>query len=79
MAVINVPSNKNIELLDLEVHVIMCEQRRMLLEEKINAVSDRVKELESQRNVNKKLMFGAIASMVTGIVSTVVSLLARNL
>jgi hypothetical protein len=79
MAVINVPNNKNIELLDLEVHVIMCEQRRMLLEEKINAISDRVKELESQRNINKKLMFGAIGSMVTGVVSTVVSLLARNL
>ena len=79
MAVINVPNNKNIELLDLEVHVIMCEQRRMLLEEKINAISDRVKELESQRNINKKLMFGAIGSMVTGVISTVVYLLARNL
>jgi hypothetical protein len=79
MAVINVPSNKNIEFLDLEVHAIMCEQRRMLLEEKINTVSDRVKELESQRDSNKKLMLGAIISIVTGIVSTVVSLLARNL
>jgi hypothetical protein len=79
MAIINVPSNKNIEFLDLEVHAIMCEQRRMLLEEKINAVSDRVKELESQRDTNKKLMLGAIISIVTGIVSTVVSLLARNL
>ena len=79
MAVINVPSNKNIEFLDLEVHAIMCEQRRMILEEKINAVLDRVKELESQRDTNKKLVLGAIVSIVTGIVSTVVSLLARNL
>jgi hypothetical protein len=79
MAIINVPSNKNIEFLDLEVHAIMCEQRRMLLEEKISTVSDRVKELESQRDTNKKLMLGAIISIVTGIVSTVVSLLARNL
>ena len=79
MAVINVPNNKNIEFLDLEVHAIMCEQRRMILEEKINAVLDRVKELESQRDTNKKLVLGAIVSIVTGIVSTVVSLLARNL
>lgn len=79
MAVINLPNNKNIEFLDLEVHAIICEQRRMLLEEKINTVSDRIKELESQRDINKKLMLGAIISIVTGIVSTVVSLLARNL
>jgi hypothetical protein len=78
MAVINVPNNKNIEFLDLEVHVIMCEQRRMLLEEKINSISDRIKEMELQRDTNKRLMFGAIASIITGIVSTVVSLFARN-
>lgn len=79
MAVINVPNNKNIELLDLEVHVIMCEQRRMLLEEKIISLSNRVEELESQSSANKKLMLGAVMSIVTGIVSTVVSLLTRSL
>lgn len=79
MAVINVPSNKNIEFLDLEVHAIMCEQRRMILEEKINSVSARVKDLEAQEAINKRLMIGAIGSIITGIMSTIVSLLARNL
>lgn len=79
MAVINVPSNKNIEFLDLEVHAIMCEQRRMILEEKINSISSRVKDLEAQEAVNKRLMIGAIGSIITGVMSTIVSLLARHL
>jgi hypothetical protein len=78
MAVINVQSNKNIEFVDLEVHAIMCEQRRLALEEKINAVADRINEYEQQQLANKRLMLGAIVSIVTGIITTIVSLLARN-
>mgnify|MGYP000008643567 CR=1 FL=1 len=43
MAVINVRSNKNIEFVDLEVHAIICEQRRLALEEKINSTIARLK------------------------------------
>ena len=78
MAVINVQSNKNIEFLDLEVHAIMCEQRRLGLEEKINSVADRINDYEQQQLANKRLMLGAIVSIVTGIITTIVSLLARN-
>ena len=78
MAIINVPSNKNIEFLDLEVHAIMCEQRRLALEEKINSVVDRIEEYEQQQLANKRLMLGAIVSIATGIVTTIVSLIGRN-
>lgn len=78
MAIINVQSNKNIEFLDLEVHAIMCEQRRLALEEKINSVAARIDEYEQQQLANKRLMFGAIVSIATGIVTTIVSLLGRN-
>jgi hypothetical protein len=78
MAVINVQSNKNIEFVDLEVHVVMCEQRRLALEEKINAVADRINDYEQQQLANKRLVLGAIVSIVTGIITTVVSLVARN-
>ena len=78
MAIINVPSNKNIEFLDLEVHAIMCEQRRLALEEKINSVADRIEEYEQQQLANKRLMLGAIVSIATGIVTTIVSLVGRN-
>ena len=78
MAVINVRSNKNIEFVDLEVHAIMCEQRRLALEEKINAVSERIEEYEQQQLANKRLMLGAIVSIATGIVTTVVSLVGRH-
>lgn len=78
MALINVPSNKNIEFLDLEVHAIMCEQRRLILEEKIDAVADRIEDFEAQQLANKKLMFGAIVSILTGIVTTIVSLVGRH-
>ena len=78
MAIINVQSNKNIEFLDLEVHAIMCEQRRLALEEKINSVADRIEEYEQQQLANKRLMLGAIVSIATGIVTTIVSLIGRN-
>ena len=78
MAIINVPNNKNIEFLDLEVHAIMCEQRRLALEEKINSVADRLEEYEQQQLANKRLMLGAIVSIATGIVTTIVSLVGRH-
>ena len=78
MAIINVQSNKNIEFLDLEVHAIMCEQRRLALEEKVNAVANRIEEYEQQQLANKRLMLGAIVSIATGIVTTIVSLVGRH-
>lgn len=78
MGLINVQSNKNIEFLDLEVHAIMCEQRRLALEEKINSVAARIEEYEEQQKANKRLVLGAIVSIATGIVTTIVSLLGRN-
>lgn len=78
MAVINVHNNKNIEFTDLEVHAIMCEQRRLALEEKINVIAGRVKEYEQQQLANKRLMLGAIVSIATGIITTIVSLVGRS-
>ena len=78
MAVINVRSNKNIEFVDLEVHAIMCEQRRLALEEKINSVALRIEEYEQQQLANKRLMLGAIVPIATGIVTTIVSLVGRH-
>ena len=78
MAVINVRSNKNIEFVDLEVHAIMCEQRRLALEEKINVVAGRLEEYEQQQLANKRLMLGAIVSIATGIATTIVSLVGRH-
>jgi len=78
MGVINVRSDKNIEFVDLEVHVIMCEQRRLALEEKINSVEGRIKDYEQQQTANKRLMLGAIVSIATGIVTTIVSLVGRH-
>ena len=78
MAVINVRSDKNIEFVDLEVHAIICEQRRLALEEKINSIAVRIEEYEQQQLANKRLMLGAIVSIATGIVTTVVSLVGRH-
>ncbi len=78
MAIINVQSDKNIEFRDLEVHAIMCEQRRLALEEKINSVTNRIEEYEQQQLANKRLMLGSIVSIATGIVTTIVSLVGRH-
>lgn len=78
MSVITIASNKNIEFLDLEVHAIICEQRRLALEEKINIVADRIEKFELQQRTNKKLVLGIIISIATSIITTIVSLVARH-
>ena len=59
MALINVSSEKDIELTNLEAHVGLCNQRQKSLEGKIN-------ELTEQNKTYKKMIFRACIALVTG-------------
>ena len=75
MAVIPVFDNKNIETKDLEVHVAMCEYRRRLIEDKISNVEKDITVLNEQSALSRKLLLGAALSIITGVITTLVSLL----
>jgi hypothetical protein len=73
MAVITIPSNKHPEYSDLETHVLLCEHRRLALEEKIKNLEKEVEQIKAQNKTTKKLILGAVISIITGIMTTVFS------
>ena len=77
MAFISTPSYKNIELTDLEAHVLLSTQRREALEEKIKRVEDELKSIEDQQLVSRRLFVGSVVSILTGILSTVIAVMIR--
>jgi len=77
MAFISTPNYKNIELTDLEAHVLLSEQRREALEEKIKRVEDELKSIEDQHIINRRLFVGSVVSILTGIFSTLIAVLIR--
>jgi len=68
MALINLPSDKDIELTSLEAHVGLCNQRLKSLDGKIN-------ELVEQDKAYKKMIFRACLALVTGGLSGLTALL----
>ena len=77
MSFISTPNHKNIELTDLEAHVLLSIQRREALEEKIKRVEDELRFIEDQHLISRRLFVGSIVSILTGILSTAVAVLIR--
>jgi hemerythrin-like domain-containing protein len=78
MAVISIPNNKSLEVTDLETHVMLCEHRRMAVESKIHRVEQELEEIKNQAQASKRLVIGAIISIITGVMTTVFSILLHN-
>lgn len=69
MGIITVSSNdKPIEVTNLEAHVALCVQRHKSLEGKLN-------EIIEQNKIQKRMIFGAALSFVTGGLSGVAALI----
>ena len=67
MSLINIPSNKDIELTSLEAHVGLCNQRQKSLEGKIN-------ELIEQHKTYKTMVFRVGLALATGGLSGITAL-----
>lgn len=74
MALIPVPNNKNIESKELEVHVVMCEYRRKVIEDKIEYLEKQIEDTNTRAMMSKKLILGAILSVITGVITTIFSI-----
>lgn len=81
-----VMQQSRLERENLEAHVDLCAERYRVLEEKLNKLDEKFDRLESaidtmtdRANADKmssqKLMFGAAATVIAGLLSTVVLLL----
>lgn len=70
-------SNKNIECTDLEAHVMMAQQRYKILEERIARAELEVDKINEQSKTNKRIIIGAIVSIVTGACLSLFSFLLK--
>lgn len=75
MAMIKFNDKTNPEYTDLTTHVLLSEQRRKSIEERADRLERKIQELEYERKGNRRLIYGAVLSIVTGIVTTVFSIL----
>ena len=57
---------------------MLCEHRRAALEARIYRVEQEIAEIKSQARASRKLVIGAIISIVTGVMTTVFSILLHN-
>lgn len=71
-------SGKNLELVDLEAHVLLCDERRLVLEEKIARVERDLKEITDQAIISRRLFLGSVVSILSGIISTIVAISMRH-
>ena len=77
MSVIRVPSNKSIELTDLEAHVVLCEQRRESVDERIDKLEEKFSSLEEQERISRRLLIGSLITIATGILTTILAVVLR--
>ena len=71
-------SNKNIECTDLEAHVLMAQQRYKILEDRIARAEAEIDKINEQSKTNKRIIIGAVVSVITGACLSLISFLLRR-
>jgi len=70
--------SKNIECTDLEAHVMMAQHRYKVLEDRIARAESEIDKINEQSKTNKRIIIGAIVSVVTGACLSLISFLLRG-
>lgn len=79
MGVISIKDGgKNIECTDLEAHVLMAQQRYKTLEDRIARSEIEIAAIKEQGVANRRIIIGAVVSVVTGACLSLVSFLLRG-
>lgn len=78
MSVIKLPSNKSVELTDLEAHVVLCEQRRKSTDNKIEKLENKFTILEEQERISRRLLVGSLITVATGILTTIMAVILNH-
>lgn len=77
MSVIRVPSNKSVELTDLETHVVLCEQRRKSTDNRIEKLESKFAVLEEQERTSRRLLIGSLVTVASGILTTIIAVILK--
>lgn len=79
MGVISInDTSKNIECTDLEAHVLMAQHRYKVLEDRIARAELEIAAIEEQSAANRKIIIGAVVSVITGTCLSLISLLIKG-
>ena len=74
---IKLSSDKNVELVDLEAHVILCEQRRTAIDDRITRLEEKFSQLEKQERDNRALLVKSLITIASAILSTVIAVFLK--
>jgi hypothetical protein len=77
MSLIPVQSNKDIEKINLETHVILCAERNAGLLERILTLEKKINDVVEQSRANKRILVGAAISVATGMISAAFALITH--
>jgi flagellar biosynthesis/type III secretory pathway chaperone len=77
MSVIPIQNNKDVEKTNLETHVILSLERNAGLLERIQNLEKKISDVVEQSRANKRILHGAIITVITGVISTVFSLITH--
>jgi hypothetical protein len=76
MGLLKIPDHsQDGEHTDLHTHVLLAEQRRINLEERLNHIMAKIDNYEKQRDVYKRMMIGSVLSVIVGMVNATVSII----
>ena len=81
MSIIRVPEinldNKDLEYKNLEAHVILCKQRHLALEDRIDRIEAKVDDIINQTRANRSLLIKTTVTIISVIITAIVSLLLK--
>ncbi len=77
MSLIKLSSSKDIEMTDLETHVVLCEQRRKLTDSRISKLEEKFSTLEEQERLNRRLLVGSLVTVASGVATTILAVVLR--
>lgn len=70
-------SNKPLEFTDLEAHVILCEQRRLIAEDSLHRLEAQFNEFEARSASTKKIIIASLVSIATGVCSAILTIFLK--
>lgn len=76
MAVIS--SNKDIELTDLETHVVLCAQRRTTVEARLERLESKLATADERNDKIRIMIIGGFVSLAVGVAGTIFAVLFKH-
>lgn len=77
MSLLRIPTNTDPESVDLETHVLLAAQRYKILEDRIQKLEQKTDRIIERATHTRRVMIGALVTVVTGAITSFITLLFR--